>query len=45
MVSEKILLLPTIVVTLSAVVMVVVNRPSAVTVPVTPAAWMVSPTL
>ena len=43
-VSLNILLLPIIVCTLSGVLMVVVNRPSSVMVPVTPATVTKSPT-
>jgi len=45
MLSEKTLLFPTIVSTLSGVLMVVPNRPIALTVPVTPPAVTKSPTL
>ncbi|MNN57759.1 hypothetical protein D3C81_1727630 [compost metagenome] len=45
MVSEKILLLPTTVSTLSGVSRVVANRPISLTVPVTPPMVTKSPTL
>ena len=45
MVSEKTLLLPIIVITLSGVLRVVPNRPMASTVPLTPPALTKSPTL
>ncbi|MCY1451360.1 hypothetical protein D9M71_682230 [compost metagenome] len=45
MLSLKILLLPTRVITLSGVLMAVANRPISFTVPTTPPALMKSPTL